>query len=276
MELSNSPLIKSNPIKSKKEDDKEKINNEEKINEKNITVLNCIKDSWLMWAILLFSIVIISYKDFNKGLFTFIIISFIAYASHLGSHYFRNVFTIIHHYHHENNNLFAYYSQILLEVTLPIVFLPLYLKYDNVYIDPWIVLFFVLVYSSVHNINYAIFRVNDVHALHHKEIKTNIGPDIFDVIFNTKNKNNNKVENTNHYIPNIIITTILVVIIKTFAEINKNIYSFLKIGLIYFYLSSVLFLSVASIYLYIKDLKSKKKDVNLYNILQDFNITSIL
>lgn len=275
MESSNTPLLKSIPIKNKKEDEKEKINNEEKINdkkEKNITVLNCIKDSWLMWTILLFSLVIISYKDFNKGFFTFIIISFFSYAVHLASHYFRNIFTILHHYHHENNNWFAYYSQILLEVTLPIVFLPLYLKYDNVYLDPWILLFFVLVYSSIHNINYAVFRVNDVHALHHKEIKTNIGPDIFDVIFNTKNKNNNTVENTNHYIPNIIITTILVFIIKTFAEKNENIYSFLKIVLIYFYLSSFLFLSLSSIYIYNNDLKTRNKDLNLYNVLQDFVI----
>ena len=49
--------------------------------------------------------------------------------------------------------------------------------------------------TIVYNINYGI-------------------PDLCDVFFGTKNQSNKSIENTNHYIPNTIVTTILVVVLK--------------------------------------------------------------
>ena len=85
----------------------------------------------------------------------------------------------------------------------------------------WIILLFTLFYTTVHNINYGILHINDVHREHHDNIFCNIGPDICDVIFSTKCEKDTDVENTNHYIPNIIISTIILFIVK---DICKNEY----------------------------------------------------
>ena len=84
-----------------------------------------------------------------------------------------------------------------------------YYYYDTIFLDEWTLMFSTIFYSTIHNINYGYFRVNDVHSLHHKFPFTNVGPDLCDIMLNTKNKLNTTVENTNHYIPNIIIITIL-------------------------------------------------------------------
>jgi presenilin-like A22 family membrane protease len=64
-----------------------------------------------------------------------------------------------------------------------------------------------------------MLRVNNVHFKHHKNVHTNLGPDICDILFSTKNESDDDVENTNHYIPNIIIITILIMFLK---HICKN------------------------------------------------------
>ena len=74
-----------------------------------------------------------------------------------------------------------------------------------------------LFYTSVHNINYSIYHVNHIHELHHKYQDTNMGPDICDIIGGTKNENmptNEYIENTDHYILNIIVGAIIVLIIQ--------------------------------------------------------------
>ena len=47
------------------------------------------------------------------------------------------------------------------------------------------------------------------HINHHKNPDTNYGIEIYDILFNTKNKNDVSVENYNHYSINLIIITIL-------------------------------------------------------------------
>ena len=112
------------------------------------------------------------------------------------------------------------------------------------------VLLFAIFYSSVHNVNYGIFRVNDVHYLHHKHMLTNIGPDICDIIFKSKNSSNKQVENTNHYIPNIIIGTIIVLILKYFYY-KDDFYKSWILFLMYCFLGfSSSFAVLSSIYLY--------------------------
>ena len=204
----------------------------------------------MSWLFIIISVSLVSYPNCLVGLFTFIIFLFLAYFSHLKSHEERNLFTILHHYHHENSNFFSHISQVLTELAFPVLFIPFYLIFGTTFFNEWILLLFPIFYSSVHNINYGIFRVNDVHYLHHQFMKTNVGPDICDVIFNTKNSKNVNVENTNHYIPNIIIGTILVLIIKQLyyksevwkTRLHNLMYSFLGL--------SFIFSSISSIYLY--------------------------
>jgi predicted membrane channel-forming protein YqfA (hemolysin III family) len=136
---------------------------------------------------------------------------------------------------------------------------PLYYYLGDNYINIWTAILFILFYSTVHNYNYGQLRVNDVHFLHHKEINTNIGPDICDIAFYTKNPKNKEVENTNHYIPNIIIITVLVLLMKYFVY-NSKIKD--KLINIFFMVMAIfaLFISISSIYLYFTYAKEKKND----------------
>jgi hypothetical protein len=111
-------------------------------------------------------------------------------------------------------------------------------------------LFFTLFYSSVHNINYGYFHVNNVHSLHHKHPLTNIGPDICDVIFGTKNPLNESVENTNHYIPNILIITILILCVKYFYYSNDFFKKICKNLIINFLFTSYFINTIGSIVIY--------------------------
>jgi hypothetical protein len=99
------------------------------------------------------------------------------------------------------------------------------------------------------------------------DIYTNIGPDICDVAFNTKNPKNTEVENTNHYIPNIIIVTMIVLLIKYYFYTNDTIQHILVNSLIGFICFCVLFISISSIYLYYnyEEPKNIKPIVNVEN-----------
>jgi hypothetical protein len=225
----------------------------------NMNVLTSLKTNYLSWTVILLCISIVSQPFIAAGFITFFSLLLFAYFIHRFSHDARNVFTILHHYHHENNNFFSHFSQIILELSLGMLTVPLYYYLGNNYIDIWSAILFTLFYSTIHNYNYGQLRVNDVHFLHHKDIYTNIGPDICDIAFNTKNPKNTEVENTNHYIPNIIIITVLVLIIKYFisnSEIKNilpNIYNIL-------FTVFMLFISISSIYLYFTYDNNKNKE----------------
>ena len=75
-------------------------------------------------------------------------------------------------------------------------------------------IFFSIFYTSLHFINYGYFHINNVHELHHQFPRTNLAPDYYDIVFNTKNKFNDKVENMDHHTINIIVVTIMMLFIK--------------------------------------------------------------
>ena len=254
--------------KEEKEDDDNHADDDNEqeeppITQSNITVINSIKTNWMSWLCIIIAIVVISHKNIPLGVFTFLLLMVFAYLTHRSAHDYKyifgskNILTVIHHYHHEHNDFFSHFSQAQLELTFPIIFTPLYYLYRNIFVDPWIVFLFVIFYSSVHNINYAIFRVNNVHSLHHKHIHTNIGPDICDVFFNSKNHKNTEVENTNHYIPNIIIGTILVLTVKYFYETNQFVNQYLPFTVITGLCISFAFLIIYSVYLYATEVLKK-------------------
>ena len=45
---------------------------------------------------------------------------------------------------------------------------------------------FGIFYTTVHNINYSIFHVNNIHEKHHNDVMYNYGPDIMDILMGTK------------------------------------------------------------------------------------------
>ena len=214
----------------------------------NISIICSIKKNILSWLCIFISVCIVSYPHISIGLFTFITLLFYSYFIHYIAHNIRNVFTIIHHYHHENNDFFAHISQILLEISFPSIFIPIYLLFDTIFFNPWVIGLYGFFYTTVHNVNYTILKVNNVHSRHHKNIFTNIGPDICDVIFNTKNEEDIAPENINHYIPNIIIGTIIVLTLKYMCQ-NQTIKTIFIDILIFFLIFSLIFLFISALYL---------------------------
>jgi hypothetical protein len=167
---------------------------------------------------------------------------------------------IIHDYHHRHNLPFNHWIQLLLElVSITGIILVKWNWHVQLpflhYLNEWIVLFFYLFYTTIHNVNYSIFHVNNVHEIHHREFVKNMGPDICDVLFGTKYKPEEGLENTDHYIPNLFFCTMVILslqmIWKNSCDGTKGwIRAISQIG---FY-SALLFLVVTSIVLYIGDL----------------------
>lgn len=239
---------KDKQIEDKKDQEKDEL--EKKVPNPNLTAINSICNNIRSWVTLLIFIYIISYPNFISGYITFFIFILLVYFVHKGSHYKRNILTIIHHYHHENNNIFSHISQIILEICLGGVFFPFCINTNPFLyvINGWVIVFFTLFYTTIHNINYGLFKVNDVHSSHHKNISTNIGPDICDVFFSTKSDKDIEVENTDHYIPNTIICAIIVLMIKRLCLDDgvRNILSSLTYTVL---IASYIFLAVSSLYL---------------------------
>jgi hypothetical protein len=105
------------------------------------------------------------------------------------------------------------------------------------FINPYIFIFGILVYISVHFINYGLYKINNVHQLHHEYINVNYGFDILDNIFNTKYCKENTFENLNHYIPNMLVAFIITIIIKQiYTNLSNNCKSSVKEYLLMLYL----------------------------------------
>lgn len=189
--------------------------------------LKSISKNLKTWIFFAFSIAIVARENFFKGVMTFFVMLFLVYWIHMESHNVRNWMTISHHYHHENNNWFSHGIQILLELQFGLLFPIINEVFLEDILDKWVIILLYIFYTTVHNINYSLFHVNSTHELHHDNIYTNMGPDICDVLFQTKNQENieseDYLEDTGHYITNIIVGTIIVVILKKMCknEITK-------------------------------------------------------
>lgn len=164
------------------------------------------------------AIIFIDYtSSLGNKCMTFIIASLLSYVFHIASH-FNHAVNAIHLYHHKQSTLLSHGSQLFLEFAW---FLGgFWINYTcSLYLNPWIIIFWYLFYTTVHTINYTLFHVNNVHEKHH-ELKTkNMGPDLYDIVFDTKCGD---IENTDHYIPNILVCTMLTVGIKYVWDLIEN------------------------------------------------------
>ena len=201
----------------------------------------------LSWLLIGTTVSIISYPNILLGITTFFFFMFIAYYYHVVTHVHKNIFSIVHHYHHEHDNFFSHFIQVVLELSIPYPFVMLSYFCNISIFNPWIILYFMLFYCSVHNINYSIFKVNSVHQLHHKEVNVNFGPDICDILFGTKHSSEDCVENTKHYIPNILIITGIVMIMKYICRTKwvkdvlvLGVINILSLGIILLFISSII------------------------------------
>lgn len=209
-------------------------------------IIKSLKISYIFWIILWISLFIISYENKLDTILTFIVIMCFFYFIHLINHYY-NIYPLnaVHLYHHDHDDTFSYILEIILEFIWIISFIigKLSIKtFFNIqfnFLNSYLIIFFYLIYTTVHNINYSIFHVNNIHEYHHKDQKTNMGPDICDIIFNTKYDNENNIENMNHYIPNILFSLLIVLFLQ---YINNYINNSLLISNILLIIYTILFI----------------------------------
>lgn len=266
--LNKSENIKSENIKSENtKSEKNKLKNNKlkknKLKKDEYCHINQICDSiftnYLSWIFIYISIIILSPNNILKGIINYIILQITYYVAHYGCHNkskicdflinFHEMSCLLHLYHHKHYDFFIFFQVIVEFMYLPIIciinyFTMTYFKFE--FFDIWLNLFGIILYSSIHNINYGMFHVNDVHSLHHENQATNYGPDLWDVIFKTKNKKNKSIENTNHYLPNIIIILCILLFLKNNVS-DKIINNVLFYVNIFIYISYVL----GTIYLYL-------------------------
>ena len=209
------------------------------------------------WFLLLVSLFFID-KNITSSFITFILMFFLGHIAHYCNHIDSTYpFNIVHLYHHSHNNMFSHLIQILLEFNslLSIIFLKYIVIFQyniNIlpFINDWAIVFFYFFYTTVHNVNYSIFHVNHIHELHHKTYTQNIGPDIADIILGTKLNPDKDLENTDHYIFNITLSTLCVLFLKfIFNKIPNLNYLFFII-----YLIGLIVLLFFTIDLFIKDM----------------------
>lgn len=244
--------------------EKECFENEKKQKRlENLTFYNFLSKNYFVVIIAFICLYFIS-NNFIYGILTFIATHVLFYSVHVSTHKHNNLFTKIHEYHHSHTNFLSHISQVLLELAiLSLIFLPFYLgggsNCMSNKLEMYVLVLAGLLYTSVHNINYGCFRVNNVHSIHHMRRITNYGPDVCDVVFDSKDKLNNEPENIFHFIPNLIILTLLLMVIKSEKILQ---FSTLKRIGSYFISFNFLFFFAFSIYLY----KKENIPVSLYNI----------
>ena len=220
-------------IESDKKVDKEEkeINEIKEIKEIKIGIQDRVKSiakslsmNYKSWLLIILAVSILSYPNVILGYTTFLILIISAYFFHYSCH-FKAAYplNIVHLYHHNHNNNFSHFIQIMLELVLLIFFLYLKERFHFSFLNVWIILFFYIFYTTIHNINYSIYHVNTVHEMHHKLKVQNMGPDICDIIFNTKYNVDHDVENTDHYNYNILVSFTVAMALKLlWTKLNDN------------------------------------------------------
>ena len=95
-------------------------------------------------------------------------------------------------------------------------------------LDNDVLLFTTFLYTSFHMINYHILKV-PTHVKHHENSNTNFGPDIMDILFNTK-QDRDFIEDMNHGVINVVIILSLILITKdTKLDIIDNLHKLVTI-----------------------------------------------
>lgn len=199
------------------------INNKNKNKPKNkrevhkeVTLFHSLIENKLSWIVMFIASSILSYPDINNGIITVFVCYFFYYIIHRIQHSFDlNILNIIHIYHHDHSRTFlSDLTEVIMEFNFLNGILPCLYILNIQFINIWVILLYTFMYITIHNINYTILRVNNVHCFHHQNINTNHGPDVCDIVFGTKSKKETKVENTDHHIPNIIIGLIIIYFIQ--------------------------------------------------------------
>tara|TARA_Y100000287_G_scaffold150582_1_gene125982 strand:+ start:573 stop:1235 length:663 start_codon:yes stop_codon:yes gene_type:complete len=168
--------------------------------------LKAINISWMYFlsSFVGFLIIGIMTNDIIRSLLTGITMHFWAHMTHIWAH---TIWPCIwfHGWHHDPN-----YSEtiwgIFIETYVNVIgsgglsIIPFNIIFEMLtgfkIFDNYALLYFSLLYSTFHMINYHFLDIKTHHD-HHEDTNCNFGPDIIDVIFETK-KDKEEYEDTNH------------------------------------------------------------------------------
>jgi len=141
-----------------------------------------------------------------------ILLVYYSYFIHLVIHKIPKEYNIHTLFHHSKKPI-DYWVNLFIELAVNIMFFVsfYYIKvlFKLNFIPNILIIYYGMIYVSVHIINYSIFHLGKNHRNHHLETnqKCNFGPDTMDHFLNT-NCNSN-YENLIHMLPNILIAFII-------------------------------------------------------------------
>lgn len=163
-----------------------------------------------------------SYKSLSSLFITLILGTYSAYYIHVYHHnyvkcidmnkqsFLTSIILAHTNFHHNENisntNPIYYIIELLFNLSISggmLVFLYYILKIC----DLKIFIFSALLYTSVHMINYTLFKCPQ-HTIHHKNPCLNYGFDLYDIIYGTKKNMTNDIEDC-HFSINIIVIFLL-------------------------------------------------------------------
>ena len=223
------------------------------------TIIQSISINYKSWLSIFVSLYLISMyrQNFIIASITFFVMMTFSYLFHYLLHFkYTYPHNITHLYHHKFTHSFSNMLQLMLEFIsiLAVIFIKKSFTVFLSFVDEWAVLYFYFFYTTMHNINYGYFHVNKVHEIHHKELSSNLGPDICDILFGTKQES---VENTDHYIWNIVFSSLLILLLQQFWKKSMVFERHTYIVFSQFlFLSCSLFLAFTTVYLYKEDVQN--------------------
>ena len=209
----------------------------------NDPVIKNIKVNFIFYLSILICIYLICKKE-NKnvicGIYSFIFVSMSGYFVHIISHFtnytkifdsldnyitrnkfsrfiIRNTCKLVdfHDVIHHDTSINKKFKNVVIEFILNFITQSgglLIIMFISRKMSFWVVALWGLLYSTIHIINYEFFVKSKPHTYHHINKHTNYGLDIWDVIFNTKYKNDNyDTENINHGAINVFILTGIII-----------------------------------------------------------------
>ena len=180
-------------------------------------------------------------KNISRAIFTGGVLYFWAYIVHIVAHNIPPM-TFFHGFHHNPKINTTWYAELIETVVNILGSGGLSLAIMNMFVedvfkikllDNDVLLFTTFLYTSFHMINYHVLKV-PTHVKHHQDSNTNFGPDIMDILFNTKQDRDN-IEDMNHGVINVVLILSLILITKnTKFDIMDNINKFLTVRLLPF------------------------------------------
>jgi hypothetical protein len=184
-------------------------------------LINCFKTNKIFYTIFFGAAAYISLltDDLKRGLFTITFMVIFSYLSHMVGHklYPINIFHKVHHNDDINHTFFGRTLEWIVNFLQigGLLLIPLNRLLENKtgvkLFNEYIIVFYSLVYTTHHMINYHVLEV-DTHIRHHKNVNTNYGPDYMDVLLGTK-QHNSTFEDMRESILNTLLSAMVVIIL---------------------------------------------------------------